>query len=56
MKTIFKYLRNTKDQWLIYGDINLKLVRYTDFSIQSDYDDSKSMSDYVFTLNGGVIC
>ena len=28
---------------------------YTDFNFQSDYDDNKNMSDYVFTLNEGVI-
>ena len=56
MKTIIKYLRNTKDQWLIYGDTDLKLMGYTDSSFQSDHDDSKSMSGYVFTLNGRVIC
>ena len=32
VKKIFKYLRNTKDQWLFYGNTDLKLVRYTDFS------------------------
>ena len=56
IKIILKYLRNTKDQWLIYGYTDLKLVKYTNFSFQSDYDDSKSMSDYVFTMNGGAIC
>ena len=25
MKIILKYLRNTKDQWLIYGDTDLNL-------------------------------
>ena len=55
-KVILKYLRNTKDQWLIYGDFDLKLVGYTDFSFQSDCDDSRSMSGYVFTLNEGVVC
>ena len=55
-KVILKYLRNTKDQWLIYGDTDLKLVGYTDFSFQSDCDDSRSMSGYIFTLNGGAIC
>ena len=28
---------------------------YTDFNFQLDHDDSKSMSDYVFTMNGGII-
>ena len=56
VKTILKYLRNTKDQWLIYGEPDLKLMGYTDSSFQSDRDDSKSISRFVFTLNGGVIC
>ena len=55
IKTIFKYLRNTKDQQLIYGDIDLKLMGYADFNFQSDHDHSKSISGYVFTMNGGVI-
>ena len=55
VKTILKYLRNTKDQWLIYGEPNLKLVGYTDSNFQSDRDDSKSVSRFIFTLNGGAI-
>ena len=49
-------MKNTKDQWLIYGDTNLKLVGYTDFNFQSDCDDSRSVLGYVFILNGGAIC
>ena len=30
VKSILKYLRNTKDQWLVYGEPDLKLVGYTD--------------------------
>ena len=56
VKTILKYLRNTKDQWLIYREPDLKLMGYTDSSFQSDRDDSKSISGFVFTLNGGAIC
>ena len=56
VKIIPKYLRNTKDQWLIYRDTDLKLVGYTDCSFQLDNDDSRSLSGYVFTLNGGAIC
>ena len=40
VKIILKYLRNTKDQWLIYGESNLKLVGFIDSSFQSDHDDS----------------
>ena len=34
----------------------MKLVGYSDSSFQSDRDDRKSVSGFVFTLNGGVIC
>ena len=30
VKIILKYLRNIKDQWLIYGESDLKLVGFTD--------------------------
>ena len=55
MKNILKYLRRTKDIFLIYGGSDLKLESYSDSSFQSDPDDSKSTSRYVFTLNGGAI-
>ena len=56
VKTILKYLRNTKDQWLIYGESDLRLIGFTDSSFQSDRDDSKSVSGFIFTLNGGAVC
>ena len=52
---ILKYLRNTKNQCLVYSKTDLKLVGFTDFSFQSDHDDSKNMSYYIFILNGGAI-
>ncbi|XP_070026623.1 secreted RxLR effector protein 161-like [Nicotiana sylvestris] len=55
VKTILRYLRRTKDQFLIYGDSELKLEGYTDASLSSDRDDSKSIFGYVFTINGGVV-
>ena len=33
----------------------LKLKGYTDASIASNKDDSKSISGYIFTLNGGAV-
>ena len=54
VKTILKYLRNTKDQWLVYEEPDLKLMGYIDSSFQSDRDDSKSVSVFIFTLNGGA--
>ncbi|XP_070036302.1 secreted RxLR effector protein 161-like [Nicotiana tomentosiformis] len=55
VKTILKYLRRTRDQLLIYGDSELKLEDYTDASFSLDRDDIKSISGYVFTLNGGAV-
>ena len=49
MKNILKYLRRTRDIFLIYDGSDLKLEGYTDFNFQSDLDDSKSISGYVFT-------
>ncbi|GKA85236.1 hypothetical protein Tco_0806890 [Tanacetum coccineum] len=39
IKNILKYLRNTKDMFLVYGDA----------------DDLKSQTGYVLVLNGGVV-
>ncbi|KAL0445542.1 UNVERIFIED_CONTAM: Retrovirus-related Pol polyprotein from transposon TNT 1-94 [Sesamum latifolium] len=55
VKSIFKYLRRTKDMFLIYGGGELILEGYSDASFQSDDDDAKSQSGFVFKLNGGVV-
>ena len=55
MKNILKYLRRTKDIFLIYRGSELKLEGYTDSSFQTDPDDSKFISGYIFTLNGGAV-
>ncbi|KAL0430608.1 UNVERIFIED_CONTAM: hypothetical protein Sradi_0686800 [Sesamum radiatum] len=49
-----KYLKRTKDKFLIYG-WGLILEGYSDASFQSDDDDAKFQSDFVFKLNGGVV-
>ena len=51
VKNILKYLRRTKDVFLIYGDGDLIVNGYSDANFQSDRNDSKSQSSYVFTLN-----
>ncbi|XP_071920682.1 secreted RxLR effector protein 161-like [Coffea arabica] len=56
VKNILKYLRRTKDLFLIYGKGELELKGYTDASFQSDKDDCKSQSSFIFTLNGGAVC
>ncbi|KAL0313213.1 UNVERIFIED_CONTAM: Retrovirus-related Pol polyprotein from transposon TNT 1-94 [Sesamum radiatum] len=41
--------------FLIYGGGELILEGYTDVSFQSNDDDTKSQSGFVFKLNGGVV-
>jgi hypothetical protein len=57
VKNILKYLRRTKDMFLIYGGIDEELAVkcHTDASFQTDRDDSRSQSGFVFTLNGGAV-
>ncbi|GAB2295500.1 hypothetical protein Dimus_038360 [Dionaea muscipula] len=55
VKNIIKYLRRTKDMFLIYGGTDLKIKGFTDSSFQLDIDDSKSVLSFVFTLNGGAV-
>ncbi|KAL0423546.1 UNVERIFIED_CONTAM: Retrovirus-related Pol polyprotein from transposon TNT 1-94 [Sesamum radiatum] len=54
VKTILKYLRRTKDVFLVGGG-ELILEGFSDASFQSDDDDAKSQSGFVFKLNGGVV-
>ena len=55
VKTILKYLRRTRDIGLIYGGEELKIEGFTDASFQSDLDDCKSVSGFIFTLYGGAV-
>jgi hypothetical protein len=56
VKNILKYFRRTKDVFLVYGgEEELTVMGYTGASFQTDKDDSKSQSGFVFTLNGGAI-
>ena len=56
VKNILKYLKRTKDMFLVYGgDQELVVNGYVDASFDTDPDDSKSQTGYVFLLNGGVM-
>nr|GEV55618.1 hypothetical protein [Tanacetum cinerariifolium] len=58
VKKILKYLRNTKDMFLVYGgDLKreLRVSCYTDVGYMTDADDFKSQTGYVFVLNGGDV-
>ena len=51
VKNILKYLRRTKNVFLVYGgEEELVVTGYTDASFQTDKDDSKSQSGYVFII------
>ena len=56
IKNILKYLKRTKDSFLVYGGEDGLVVKgYTDSSFQTDKDDSISLSSFVFFLNGGAV-
>src|SRR5215216_7884520 len=56
VKNILKYLKRTKDMFLVYGgEDELSVKGYTDVSYLNDSDDSKSQSGYVFVMNGGAV-
>ncbi|GJW57503.1 retrotransposon protein, putative, ty1-copia subclass [Tanacetum coccineum] len=56
VQSILKYLRNTKDRFLVYGgEEELRVTSYCDASWQTDKDDSRSQSGWVFLLNGGAV-
>ncbi|KAL0302290.1 UNVERIFIED_CONTAM: Retrovirus-related Pol polyprotein from transposon TNT 1-94 [Sesamum calycinum] len=52
---MLKYMKRTKDKFLIYGGGELILEGYNEPSFQSDDDDPKSQSSLIFKLNGGVV-
>ncbi|GJT84920.1 hypothetical protein Tco_1066637 [Tanacetum coccineum] len=58
IKNILKYLRNTKDMFLVFGGDTKRELRvsyYTDAGYLTDADDMKSQTGYVFILNGGAV-
>nr|AAK52163.1 putative polyprotein [Oryza sativa Japonica Group] len=55
VKNILKYLRRTKDMFLVYGGQEEIVVNgYTDASFQTDKDDFRLQFGFVFCLNGGA--
>ncbi|KAJ9556102.1 hypothetical protein OSB04_010716 [Centaurea solstitialis] len=57
VKNILKYLRRTKEMFLVFGgtEDEISVTGYSDASFQTERDDFRSQSGYVFTLNGGAI-
>jgi hypothetical protein len=54
VKHILRYLRNTKHYFLVYGSEDLTVPGYTDSDFQSDIDDRRSTSGFVFLLGKGA--
>ena len=57
VKNILNYLKRTKDIFFIYGGQEGELVisSYTDVGFQSDLDDFRLQSSFVFCLNKGAV-
>ena len=56
MKNIFKYLRRSKDLFLIFeGAPELWIEGYTDLDFISDPNDRKSISGYMSICHGGAV-
>ena len=57
VKNILKYLKRTKEMFLVYGgDEELVGKGYVDASFDTDLDDSKSQTGYVYMLNVKELC
>ena len=52
---VLKYLRFTRDYGLHYTRYPVVLEGYSDANWISNVKDTKSHSDYVFTLGGGAV-
>ncbi|GJW82569.1 putative retrotransposon protein [Tanacetum coccineum] len=58
VKNILKYLKNTKDMFLVYGGdstTELGVTCYTDASWETDRDDLRSQTGFVFVMNEGAV-
>ena len=55
VKNILKYLRRTKNLFLIFGGEDLQVQGYIDADFRSDIDDRKSILDFIFLYNGGAV-
>ena len=55
VKNILKYLRRTKDFFLIFGGGDLQVQEYTDSDSMFDINDRKSTLGFMFLYNGDVL-
>nr|GEY16282.1 hypothetical protein [Tanacetum cinerariifolium] len=58
VRSIMYAVRNTKGTFLVYGgdpEAELRVNCYCDAGFETDRDDTKSQTGYVFVLNGGAV-
>ncbi|GKB88061.1 hypothetical protein Tco_0960333 [Tanacetum coccineum] len=57
VKNMLKYLRRTKDMFLVYGGLDgeLDVKCYIDIGFQTDRENTRSQSSYVLVMNRGVV-
>jgi hypothetical protein len=56
IKRVFRYLQGTKDYELVYKpNKNISVVGYSDADWANDLDDRKSISGYIFKVNGNTV-
>ena len=55
MKHILKYLQRTRDIVLAYKEGDLRANRFINSNFQSDVDDRKFTSGFIFIMNGGEV-
>jgi hypothetical protein len=55
VKRIFRYLQKTKNAKLVYHSEPKELVGYSDASYAPNSEDRKSISGYLFQMNGAAI-
>ena len=51
MKNILKYLRRTEEMFLVYEEREHTVKGFMDASFQSDHDDFKLQSGFIFCIN-----
>ncbi|PIL25828.1 transcription factor [Ganoderma sinense ZZ0214-1] len=55
LKRVLRYLKGSRELWLVYGTNNEGLRGYSDADWGSSTEHRHSISGYVFTLDGGAI-
>jgi hypothetical protein len=55
LENIFIYLKKSSNKGIIFRKDNCKLVGYSDFDWVDDCSDRRSINEYIFLFNNGLI-